>query len=191
MPMKGRDEKRWLKDGGRKLAKSRRAERSSVSSGSSSGDAASSSSGSKVAGTTSGKEDSDSSSSEEEREARRKRKGGMWELVNEMWAYEARPKLLQSRKTVEKMSIAEISHFKAHYEKEEEEKKGGGRAVFGRDRKLKAQRFKEGKDTGTSKPPPPAHSMLRRAWLVRFSFGTLLCLPDPVWYVVVRARDLS
>ena len=45
MPMKGRDEKRWLKDGGRKLAKSRRAERSSVSSGSSSGDAASSSSG--------------------------------------------------------------------------------------------------------------------------------------------------
>ena len=48
----------------------------------------------------------------------------MWDLVNEMWPVEARPKLLQSRRVVEKMTIAEISQFKAHYE-QEEEKKGG------------------------------------------------------------------
>ena len=62
-----------------------------------------------------------SSSDSEERVERRKRSrkcrgGGIWELVNEMWAVEARPKLLQSRKVVESMSIAEISQFKAHYE---------------------------------------------------------------------------
>ena len=29
-------------------------------------------------------------------------------------------------------------------------------------------------------PPPPAVCMLRTVWLVRFSFGTLCCLPDPI-----------
>ena len=74
----------------------------------------------------------------------------MWDLVNEMWPVEARPKLLQSRRVVEKMTIAEISQFKAHYE-QEEEKKGGGAAVFGKDKKLRAVEFKKGKDNGTSK----------------------------------------
>ena len=58
------------------------------------------------------------------RSGRRRRGGGMWDLVNEMWPVEARLKLLQSRRVVEKMTIAEISQFKAHYE-QEEEKKGG------------------------------------------------------------------
>ena len=74
----------------------------------------------------------------------------MWDLVNEMWPLDTRPKLLQSRKTVEKMSIAEISQFKDHYEKEEE-KKGAGSAVYGKDRKLKPVNFKKGSNDGVSK----------------------------------------
>ena len=167
----------------RKPAKGRRMERSSTSSSSSSGgdESASSSGGDRRRARTTSSEDSDSSSPDEGRLARRRRKkkgGGMWELVNEMWAYEARPRLLQNRRTVEKMTIAEVSQFKAHYEKEEE-KKGGGSAVFGRDRKLKAQRFKEGKDNGTSKLHP-----------ARFELRMPLAVPKKYWDKIPARRDV-
>ena len=73
-----------------------------------------------------------------------------WQLVNEMWNFEARPKLLQDRKRVEGMSIAEISQFKAHFDKEEE-RKGVGSAVFGKDRKLEPVKVKKGVDEGDKK----------------------------------------
>ena len=102
----------------------------------------------------------------------------MWDLVNEMWPVEARPKLLQSRRVVEKMTIAEISQFKAHYE-QEEEKKGGGAAVFGKDKKLRAVEFKKGKDNGTSK--------LHEA---RFELRMPFCMPKKYWHRLPPKREV-
>ena len=108
----------------------------------------------------------------------RKQGSGMWDLVNEMWPLEARPKLLQKKKVVEKMSIAEISQFKAHYDKEEE-KKGGGSAVFGKDKKLKAVVFKKEKDNGTTK----LHA-------ARFELRMPLSLPKKYWHKLPAKRDV-
>ena len=102
----------------------------------------------------------------------------MWDLVNEMWPVEARPKLLQSRRVVEKMTIAEISQFKAHYE-QEEEKKGGEAAVFGKDKKLRAVEFKKGKDNGTSK--------LHEA---RFELRMPFCMPKKYWHRLPPKREV-
>ena len=95
-----------------------------------------------------------------------------------MWVVEARPKLLQSRKVVESMSIAEISQFKAHYEREEE-KKGGGAAVFGKDRKLKTVELKKGRDNGTTK--------LHEA---RFELRMPLCMPKKYWHRLPPKREV-
>ena len=177
---KAAGKQRRLAGASRKLAKVKRREWSSSSSSSSSDEESAGSSDS-----SRGSQSATSSSSSTGSDARRKAKkrkgkkgGGMWELVNEMWAYEARPKLLQSRRTVEKMSIAEISQFKAHYEKEEE-KKGGGSAVFGRDRKLKAQRFKGGKDNGTSRLHP-----------ARFELRMPLAAPKKYWDRIPARREV-
>ena len=122
---------------------------------------------------------SDSDEGRARRQSGRRRRGsGMWDLVNEMWPVEARPKLLQSRRVVEKMTIAEISQFKAHYE-QEEEKKGGGAAVFGKDKKLRAVEFKKGKDNGTSK--------LHEA---RFELRMPFCMPKKYWHRLPPKREV-
>ena len=63
------------------------------------------------------------------------------------------------------MTIAEVSQFKEHYEKEEE-KKGAGSAVYGKDRKLKPVSFEKGKDNGVARLHP--------AW---FELRMPLCAP--------------
>ena len=127
--------------------------------------------------------ESDSSSSGAEWRTRRKTKkqgkrAGMWELVNEMWPLDTRPKLLQCRRTVEKMTIAEISQFKDHYEKEEE-KKGAGSAVYGKDQKLKPVSFKKGKDDGVSKLHP-----------ARFELRMPLSVPKKYWHKIPARREV-
>jgi len=101
-----------------------------------------------------------------------------WQLVNEMWAFEARPKLLQDRKRVEGMSIAEISQFKAHYDKEEE-RKGVGSAVFGKDKKLEPVKIKKGLDDGEKR--------LNKA---RFNLRMPICPPKKYWHKVPKKRDV-
>ena len=101
-----------------------------------------------------------------------------WQLVNEMWNFEARPKLLQDRKRVEGMSIAEISQFKAHFDKEEE-RKGVGSAVFGKDRKLEPVKVKKGVDDGDKK--------LNKA---RFNLRMPICAPKKYWHKVPKKREV-
>ena len=109
----------------------------------------------------------------------KRRKGsGMWDLVNEMWPLDTRPRLLQDRKTAERMSIAEISQFKEHYEKEEE-KKGAGSAVYWKDRKLKPVSFRKGKDDGLTK----LHA-------VRFQLRMPLCAPKKYWHKMPARREV-
>ena len=127
---------------------------------------------------TSSEETSSDDCKKDRKRVGRKQGSGMWDLVNEMWPLEARPKLLQKKKVVEKMSIAEISQFKAHYDKEEE-KKGGGSAVFGKDKKLKAVVFKKEKDNGTTK----LHA-------ARFELRMPLSLPKKYWHKLPAKRDV-
>jgi len=95
-----------------------------------------------------------------------------------MWAYESRPKLLQDKKRVEGMSIAEISQFKAHFDKEEE-KKGVGCAVFGKDKRLEPVKIKKGTDDGERK--------LSRA---RFELRMPICAPKKYWHKVPKKREV-
>ena len=121
---------------------------------------------------------SDSSSRSERRKVKRRKGSGMWDLVNEMWPLDTRPRLLQDRKTVERMSIAEISQFKEHYEKEEE-KKGAGSAVYGKDRKLKPVSFRKSKDDGLTK----LHA-------ARFQLRMPLCAPKKYWHKMPARREV-
>ena len=101
-----------------------------------------------------------------------------WQLVNEMWAYESRPKLLQDKKRVEGMTIAEISQFKAHFEKEEE-KKGVGAAVFGKDKKLLPVKVKKCTDDGD-----------RHLSSSRFDLRMPVSAPKKYWSMVPKKREV-
>jgi hypothetical protein len=70
-----------------------------------------------------------------------------------MWPLEARPAKLQSRKVVSRWSIGKIMEFKKQYE-QEAERQGVGVAVFGRDKKRRAKKFKAMKDDGEGKLHP-------------------------------------
>ena len=76
------------------------------------------------------------------------------------------------------MTIAEISQFKDHYEKEEE-KKGAGSAVYGKDQKLKPVSFKKGKDDGVSKLHP-----------ARFELRMPLSVPKKYWHKIPARREV-
>lgn len=127
---------------------------------SSSSDSSSSSSSSSESETSSS---DDSSSGEEKRRGRggkgrraRVKRGKLdWELLEELWPAEDRPKALQSRKSVVKqgLSMAELMDMKEQFMKEQE-RKGVGAAVFGRDRKPKKMKFKAMKDDGERKLHP-------------------------------------
>ena len=166
-----------------KSKRRKRVSSSDISSGlsQSSGESTEESSGSE----SSGEESDGSSGSEVERRARRAKKKGSsdsgtahWQLVNEMWAFESRPTLLQDRRRVESMTIAEISQFKAHYEKEEE-KKGVGAAVFGKDKKLQPVKVKKCTDDGDKK--------LSSA---RFDLRMPVSAPKKYWSMVPKKREV-
>ena len=143
------------------------------------------SSGESSGADSSGEESDNSSSSETGRRLRRsKKKSGPdngsahWQLVNEMWSFEDRPKLLQDKKRVESMTIAEISQFKAHFEKEEE-KKGVGAAVFGKDKKLQPVKVRKCTDDGDNK--------LSAA---RFDLRMPVSAPKKYWSMVPKKREV-
>jgi hypothetical protein len=76
-----------------------------------------------------------------------------WELMEDMWPEEDRPKKLRSRKFVESITIDQFFKYKEHYEKEAE-RKGLGSAVFGKDKKPKVKKYKAMKDDGESRLHP-------------------------------------
>ena len=107
---------------------------------------------------SSSSESSSQSSSEEQQRKKSKKKKGtgkevMWDLVNEMWPVESRPKHLQKRRIIEKMELGQIMKFKEHYEKEAE-KRGMGSAACGSDMKVKKVKYKGGTDDSFSKLHP-------------------------------------
>ena len=95
-----------------------------------------------------------------------------------MWSYESRPKLLQDKKRVEGMTIAEISQFKAHFEKEEE-KKGVGAGVFGKDKKLSPVKVKKCVDDGD-----------RQLSSSRFDLRMPVSAPKKYWSIVPKKREV-
>ncbi len=76
-----------------------------------------------------------------------------WELINDMWPLEARPKHLQKRSVVEAMDLGKLLKFKEHYEKEAE-RKGLGMAASGRDAKPKKIKFRSKTDDSHLKLHP-------------------------------------
>jgi hypothetical protein len=127
-----------------------------------------SSSSSVDSSSTGGKEDSssssDSSSSDKDggdrgRQGKEKKKKKVkkedkdWELLEELWPVEDRPRRLQDREYLSGISVTKMMRLKDQYEKEAE-KKGVGSAVFGRDKKPKKKNFKQMKDDGEKRLHP-------------------------------------
>jgi outer membrane biosynthesis protein TonB len=84
---------------------------------------------------------------------RKKEREDDWQLLAEMWPLEARPARLQDKKVVARWSIGKIMEFKKQYEMEAE-RQGVGVAVFGRDKKRRAKRFRAMKDNGEDRLHP-------------------------------------
>jgi len=180
-PTEGRKKK------GAKHSKPKRRKKSSSSSEDSSNRSEDSSSEDSEATSEESSRGSDDSSSAEQAKSRRKKKkrssstgagSSHWQLVNEMWSFESRPKLLQDKKRVEGMTIAEISQFKAHFEKEEE-KKGVGAAVFGKDKKLSPVKVKKCIDDGD-----------RQLSSSRFDLRMPVSAPKKYWSMVPKKREV-
>ena len=111
--------------------------------------------------------DDDSSSQSSSSESEKKRKKGKkasreqvnWDLINEMWPRDQRPKHLQKKKIVNSLSLGKLLQYKEHYEKEAE-KKGLGSAVFGKDMKIRKTKYKKMTDDGQTKLHPARFSRL-------------------------------
>ena len=169
---------------GAKHSKSKRRKKSTSSSEDSSNRSEDGSSGCSESEESSRGSDDSSSAEQAKARSRKKKKSSTgagsshWQLVNEMWSYESRPKLLQDKKRVEGMTIAEISQFKAHFEKEEE-KKGVGAAVFGKDKKLSPVKVKKCVDDGD-----------RQLSSSRFDLRMPVSAPKKYWSMVPKKREV-
>jgi hypothetical protein len=164
--------KKGKKDG-KKLKGKKRKAASSSSSSTEDSDSSSSSEAETSTSSSSDETDSQEDSSGEERGKKAKKKKGKgsevhWDLINEMWPLESRPKHLQKKKVVEKMELGELMKFKEHFEKEAE-KKGLGAAACGMDLKAKKVKYKEQVDDSCKKLHPARFSrqplvMPRKYW---------------------------
>jgi hypothetical protein len=135
--------------------KKKRSRSSSHSESDSSG--GSSSSGNSSSSNSSESDSSSHTSSENDSEARskksKKKKSGEkldWELLDDLWPVEDRPRKLQHRKSCSGISMGKMMRMKASFEKEQE-KRGLGVAIYSRDRKPKSKSFKAKKDDGAKK----------------------------------------
>ena len=155
-----------------KAGKKKKVAEPSSSSGSSSGSGESSSeSGSESRG-------SGSSPGESGRGGGRKRgkDAATWTLLNDIWPLEERPKKLQDRRYVSRLSWPTLMALQDRYEKEAE-KKGVGSAIYGKDRRLKKIRFRGRSDDGYAK--------LHRARWLRLPMAA----PDKYWKRVPRTHE--
>ena len=165
----------------RKKSKKKGRESSSSSEDMSSDDetpssSSSSSSSEESSGSSSQSSEHKSSSEESEQERKKSKKGKAkkskkgssggridWDLLEELWATEDRPRSLQDKKRIKekKFTMSKLMKMKEHYEKENE-KKGLGNAVYGKDKTPKAKRFKAMKDDGERKLHPARFESLPR-----------------------------
>jgi len=138
----------------------------------------SSSSGSTTASGETGEESEEGASSSGGGRSGKKRKkaGATWALLNDIWPLEERPRKLQDRRYVSKLSWPTLMALQDRYEKEAE-KKGVGSAIYGKDRKLKKIRFKARADDG--------YARLHRARWLRLPMAA----PDKYWRKVPRAHE--
>jgi len=114
-----------------------------------------------------------------EKKGKRKKKGkesATWALLNDIWPVEERPKKLQDRRYVGKLSWPTLMALQDRYEKEAE-KKGMGSAIYGKDRKLRKIRFKGKEDDG--------YARLHRARWLRLPMAA----PDKYWRKVPRTHE--
>jgi hypothetical protein len=70
--------------------------------------------------------------------------------MNEMWPIDRRPRHLQNKKIATRLSLGKLMRYKELFEKEAE-KQGMGAALYGKDMKLKKQRYKKFTDDGYAK----------------------------------------
>ena len=185
--MKPRREKKTgkkdRKGGDKKKRKAKKRGSSSSSSSSDSEDTEETSSSKSSASSNSSRSSSSSSRSSTEGEAtsRRKKQGKQkntlnWDLINETWPKEQRPKHLQSKKVVSSISLGKLLQYKEHYEREAE-KKGLGEAIFGKDTKMKKTKFKKMTDDGKKKLHPARFCRLP------------LAQPKKYWRLVPKRRS--
>ena len=156
----GSSEEDRRKSKGKKKKSSKR----KASTDSSDSSESSSSSASSVSSTSSGADSSSSESSSEEdkKGKKKKRKTVDMELLDELWPTEDRPTKLRKARGIGGLSMSKLMQLKEQFEKESE-KKGMGAAVYGRDRKPKAKKFKEMKDDGEKKLHPARFESMPRA----------------------------
>ena len=135
-------------------------------------------------------EDSTSSSGEKEKSpgwssgddsvraggSRKRKEADTWDLLNDIWPMEERPRKLQDKRYVGKLSWPTLMALQDRYEKEAE-KKGVGSAIYGKDRKLKKTRFRAKTDDG--------YARLHAARWLRLPMAA----PDKYWRKVPRAHD--
>ena len=128
-----------------------------------------SSTGSEMECTATGDSDSGSSSSDGgwKKSRKGKRRCVDWELLEDLWPIEDRPRRLKEKRAVKGMSMGQLMRIKEQYEKENE-KKGLGSAVYGRDKKPKAKKFKAQKDDGEKKLHPARFKILLRVAPAKF-----------------------
>ena len=142
----------------------------------SSSSSSSSSGSSSESGESREESDEDASSPGSGRGGRKKKAGANWTLLNDIWPLEERPKKLQDKRYVSKLSWPTIMALQDRYEKEAE-KKGVGSAIYGKDRKLRKIRFKARGDDG--------YTRLHRARWLRLPMAA----PDKYWARVPRAHE--
>lgn len=99
-----------------------------------------------------------------------------WTLLNDIWPLEERPRKLQDRRYVRKLSWQTLMGLQDRYEKEME-KKGVGAAIFGKDRKLGKVQFKKKADDCCSRLHPAR-------WL-----RLPMVAPEKYWEKVPRAHE--
>lgn len=159
---KGEKEKQKTK---KKSKKDKKKESSASSASSSSDSSPSSSSSSSDTSSSDSASESDSSASSSAKNSSKKKKGKGksidLELLEVLWPREDRPRKLQSKKVLKDLSMTKLMKMKELFEKEQE-KKGLGAAIFSKDRKPKARKYKKMTDDGEKKLHPARFESMPR-----------------------------
>ena len=117
-----------------------------------------------------------SSSSSGSSPSKRKASSSIWEKLKDIWSMESRPSHMRHRSGIQDMTLSEIMKYKEHYEREAQ-KRGMGAAIFGKDQKVKAKRYKAQRDDASTKLHPARWERLPMA------------LPRKYWKRVPKKRD--
>ncbi len=138
-------------------------------------DSESSSSSSTGTGTETSSEQSTAGGKKKKKE-KSSDKEAKWQLLNDIWPVEMRPRKLQDRDYVNRQSWRTLHALQDRYEKEAE-RKGFGAAIFGKDQRIKKTKFPKKTDNGYEKLHPAR-------WL-----RLPMAAPEKYWRKVPRAHE--